>query len=151
MAADSGLLLFQFATDDLGAATTNTTTFYAPTNFHVVEVGIFVSVDYVPGGASQLICSFFRTTASLGLISATEGTAPGKLATASETLTMTANVTVRDGKVIKKRTSFTVYAGELLTVDMDGGATSGTGFPYILGYWAGEELGDGMLGPVLAA
>jgi hypothetical protein len=144
MSWTNDLQQFTYATDDLGAAGDNTAIFFASTRVQIVEVGIHITVDLVPGAADVTVCEFDITSASVG-VTASETTAPTRAAAETELVSPTTNVTVQDGKVLSRKVDFTMQKGETLICQMSGTPTSGTGFPYIIYRMAGstpKEVAD---------
>ena len=140
MSWNNSYVTFEFAGDDLGAAGDNGTTFTCFSPIQVVEVGIFVTTDLVPGAADVSVASWFVRTASVGVVGAAETTAPTTSATISGNITsQTTDETTRDGKLIHNQVDFTVAKGEQVIVTMTGTPTSGNGIPYMVYRLAGQS------------
>ena len=135
----AGLQVFNYASDDLGAAGDNTSVFFAPTRIQIVEVGVHITTDLVPGAASVEVAEFDITSASVGATGA-ETTAPTRAAASASLTSSSSNVTHQDGKVLSEKVDFTMEKGESLTCQITGSATSGNGVPYILYRIAGQQL-----------
>lgn len=132
MAAHQDFQIFQYAADDLASAATgdNTAIFYAPCRIQVVEVGVHITTNLVPGGASVNLIDFDIVSASQGPTGA-ETVAPARGSAVTTIVTSSSNVTHQDGKVLSRQVDFTLEKGESLVCQVLGG-TSGNGVPYIV-------------------
>jgi hypothetical protein len=139
MAARETFSVFHYATDDLasGAAGDNTAVFIAPTKVQIVEVGVLITTNLVPGAASVSLIDFDITSASIGPTGA-EVTAPTRGSSSATIVTSSSNVTHQDGKILSKQVDFTMEKGETLTCQVLGG-TSGNGTPYIIYELVGQS------------
>ena len=132
MSTPANVRFFDFGADsDLNAAADLANVFYAHVPIRVLEVGLFVTTNMVPGGASVEICEFDITSASVGVTGA-EVTAPSRAASSFSLTSSSSNVTHEDGKCVYERCDFTVAKGETLTAQGLGVITSGAGRIYML-------------------
>ena len=106
--------------------------FYAYMPVQVVEVGCFVTTQFVPNGTSQEMVEFDITSASVGVTGA-EVTAPARGSASFSLTSSSSNVTHEDGKCIYERCDFTVQKGETLTAQgLAISGASGAGRVYML-------------------
>ena len=128
---------FDFGADSDLAAAADVGTFFCFVPIRVVEVGCFVTTNYIPGGASIEMCEFDITSASVG-VTGTETAAPSRATAAFSLTSSSSNVTHEDGKCIYERTEFTVAKGETLIAQGLATGTSGAGRIYMLYYTLGQ-------------
>lgn len=125
------LVLFDFGADaDLNAAADLPNVFFCYAPIEVVEFGLFITTNLVPGGVSVAVADLDITSASVGVVGA-ETVAPAR-GSASVTLnTSSSNVTHQDGKILKMATDFTAEKAETITCQ-GLSVTSGAGRFYML-------------------
>ena len=137
MVTPDQVLYFDFGADSDLSAAADVGTFYCYVPIRVVEVGCFVTTNYVPGGASIEMCEFDITSASGGVTGA-ETAAPSRAASSFSLTSSSGNVTHEDGKCIYERCDFTVAKGETLIAQGLATGTSGAGRIYMLYYTLGQ-------------
>ena len=138
MADVQALDRFVFATDDLGASGDNSTVFTAYMPLQVVEVGIEITTDLVPGGTSVEVCEFDITVPATGGVTGSKSTGAARQASSFSLTTSSSNVTHEASTFLSEKCDFTMEKGDTLTVQMTGTPTSGNGEPYIIFRYRGQ-------------
>lgn len=131
------LQFFDFGADaDLNAAADLSNVFFSYTPVDVVEFGLFITTDLVPGGVSVAVADLDITSASIGVTGA-ETSAPTRGAASVTLNTSSSNVTHQDGKILKMACDFTAEKGETITCQ-GLSVTSGAGRFYMLYRFRGQ-------------